>query len=125
MNDIDGWYRAVAASEVEEDDVIGVTVGEQGEHEVAIYRLGGKFFATVDRCTHQTARLSDGLVVDDCIECPLHQGRFQIATGRARSGPVSVALKTYPVKIENGSVYVQIARTAPARGVGTANGEGS
>jgi MocE subfamily Rieske [2Fe-2S] domain protein len=102
------WYRAIAASDVEEEDVVGVKVGDQGEHEIAIYRLGNKYFATADRCTHQTARLSDGLVVDDCIECPLHQGRFHIPTGRAGSGPVSVALKTYPVKVEDGTVYVQI-----------------
>jgi 3-phenylpropionate/trans-cinnamate dioxygenase ferredoxin component len=38
----------------------------------------------------------------------LHQGRFHIPTGRAGSGPVSVALKTYPVKVEDGTVYVQI-----------------
>ena len=108
MNDANVWFRAAAVSEVEEEDVVGVTLGDKGQHEIAIYKLGGKFFATVDRCTHQTARLSDGLVVDDCIECPLHQGRFHIASGKARSGPVSVALKTFPVKVEGEAVYVQI-----------------
>jgi nitrite reductase/ring-hydroxylating ferredoxin subunit len=102
------WHRAISISELEEDDVVGVVVGEQGEHEVAVYKLGGKYYATADRCTHQSARLSDGLVIDDFIECPLHQGRFNIATGKARSAPVSVPLKTFPTKVLGEAVYVFI-----------------
>ncbi len=102
------WHRAVRFADIEDEDVAGVTLGEQGEHEVAIYKVGGKCYATADRCTHQDARLSDGLVVDDYIECPLHQGRFHIATGRARSAPVSVPLKTYATKVEDGVVYVLV-----------------
>lgn len=102
------WHRAAVLSEIEDDDVVGVVVGEHGEHEVAIYKLGGKCYATSDRCTHQDVRLSDGLVIDDCIECPLHQGRFHIPSGRARSAPVSVHLQTYPTKVEGGVVFVQI-----------------
>ena len=102
------WHRAVLVSEIEDEDVVGVVVGEQGEHEVAVYKLGGKCYSTADRCTHQTARLSDGLVIDDYIECPLHQGRFHIPTGKARSAPVSIALQTYPTKVEDGAVYVLV-----------------
>jgi nitrite reductase/ring-hydroxylating ferredoxin subunit len=102
------WHRAALFADIENDDVVGVTVGEQGEHEVAIYKLGGKCYATADRCTHQSARLSDGLVIDDFIECPLHQGRFHIPTGSARSAPVSVPVKTYPTKVEDGVVYVLV-----------------
>jgi nitrite reductase/ring-hydroxylating ferredoxin subunit len=102
------WHRAVLVSDIEEDDVVGVTVGEQGEHEVAVYKLGGRCYATADRCTHQTAKLSDGLVIDDFIECPLHQGRFHIPTGKARSAPVSIPLQTYPTKVEDGVVYVLV-----------------
>lgn len=102
------WHRAASISDIEDDDVLGVTVGEHGEHEVAVYKVGGQFYATADRCTHQQARLSDGLVIDDFIECPLHQGRFHIPTGRARSAPVSVALETYPTKIEEGALFVLI-----------------
>lgn len=108
MDPLVKWHRAAVFSEIEEDDVVGVTVGEHGEHEVAIYRIGGKCYATADRCTHQAAKLSDGLVIDDFIECPLHQGRFHVPTGKARSAPVSVCLQTYPTKLEGGVVYVQI-----------------
>ena len=100
------WYRAANFSEIEDDDVLGVTLGEEGEHEIAVYKLGGKCYATADRCTHQSVRLSDGLVIDNFIECPLHQGRFDIATGKARGAPVSVALRIYPTKVEEGVVHI-------------------
>jgi nitrite reductase/ring-hydroxylating ferredoxin subunit len=102
------WYRAAAMSDIEDDDVLGVIVGDHGEHEIAVYKIGGAYFATSDRCTHQRARLSDGLVIDDCIECPLHQGRFHISTGRAKSRPVSIPLQTYPTRIEADEVFVLI-----------------
>jgi len=113
MNDTPSgkWYRAASTSEIEDDDVLGVVVGDHGEHEVALYKIQGSYFATADRCTHQTARLSDGLVIDDCIECPLHQGRFHVPTGRAKSAPVSIHLKTYPTKVEQGAVFVLIETT--------------
>jgi len=102
------WLRAAAVSDLEDEDVLGVTIGERGEHEIALYKIRGRFYATVDRCTHQSARLSDGLVIDDFIECPLHQGRFHVPSGKAKSAPVSVPLKTYPTKVEKDMVYVLI-----------------
>ncbi len=102
------WLRAAATSDIEDDDVLGVLLGDQGEHEVALYKIQGSYYATADRCTHQTARLSDGLVIDDCIECPLHQGRFHVPTGKAKGAPVSIYLKTYPTKVEEDALYVLI-----------------
>jgi len=52
--------------------------------------------------------LADGLVMDDIIECPKHNGRFNYKTGAARGAPVCVNLKTYPVKVEAGAVMIQI-----------------
>ena len=44
----------------------------------------------------------------DVIECPKHNGRFDIPTGAAKRQPVCIALKTYPIKIEEGKVLIQI-----------------
>ena len=46
-------------------------------------------------------------MIGDIIECPRHQGRFHIPSGRARSPPVCIDLKTYPVKVEDGRIYIQ------------------
>jgi nitrite reductase/ring-hydroxylating ferredoxin subunit len=45
-------------------------------------------------------------VIDNVIECPLHQGRFDVRSGKALSAPVCVDLKTYPVVIKDGRVYL-------------------
>jgi 3-phenylpropionate/trans-cinnamate dioxygenase ferredoxin subunit len=52
--------------------------------------------------------LADGLVMDDIIECPKHNGRFSYKTGEAKGAPVCVNLATYPVKREGGDVFIDI-----------------
>ena len=75
--------------------------------EVAVFRLGEELHALADRCTHGMARLSDGYVEDDCVECPLHQGTFDIRSGAARCAPATVAVRTFPVRVVAGRVEVQ------------------
>jgi 3-phenylpropionate/trans-cinnamate dioxygenase ferredoxin subunit len=97
--------RAVETSEVEEEDLVGVTLDKR---EIAIYNLKGRFYATDNLCTHEYACLSQGFVIDDIIECPRHQGRFHIPTGEPKGAPVHIPLRTYPVKVEDGAVFVGI-----------------
>jgi naphthalene 1,2-dioxygenase system ferredoxin subunit len=59
-------------------------------------------------CTHGNARLCDGFLEGHEIECPLHQGKFDIRTGKPTCAPVTVPVRIYPVKIDNGRVYVAI-----------------
>jgi 3-phenylpropionate/trans-cinnamate dioxygenase ferredoxin subunit len=73
-----------------------------------VYRAEGQFYATQDLCTHEHAYLSDGVVVDCVVECPFHQGRFDIRTGKALGAPVIEPLETYPIKIVDGRIYVQV-----------------
>ncbi len=75
---------------------------------IALYNLDGEFFATHDICTHAHACLSDGYLEDGRIECPLHQGLFDVRTGKAVSGPVDVDLRTYAVRIEGDEVLVDV-----------------
>ena len=99
------WRRAVEASAIDEDDLVGVNVDG---HDIAVYNLKGRFFATANICTHELACLSDGYVIGDVIECPRHQGQFHIPTGKAKGAPVHVNLRTYPVRVEEGAVYVDV-----------------
>ena len=66
------------------------------------------YFATDGLCTHEQVHLADGLVMDEIIECPKHNGRFNYKTGEATGAPVCINLKTYPVKVEAGKVLVQL-----------------
>ena len=100
------WHKA-ADIEVFKDevDVVGVVIA--GEP-VALYRLDNGYFATSNVCTHEFALLSDGYVENGCIECPLHQGLFDIATGACRGGPVDQPIKTYPVRIDGPAIMVEL-----------------
>ena len=74
----------------------------------AIYHTKEGFFATDAHCTHQQAHLADGVVIGTVIECPLHQGRFDIGTGKALRPPARIDLRTYPAKVEDGIVFVKV-----------------
>ncbi len=76
---------------------------------VALFNVGGTYFAVSDRCTHGRASLSEGRVVDGgaCIlECPWHGGRFELKTGRPAGGPPSAPLKTYRVRVSGDQILV-------------------
>lgn len=99
------WIDACAPEDIDDEDLIA---WECDGHKYAIYNTEKGFFASDLMCTHEEQSLEDGLVIDCVIECPLHGGRFDVCTGKALSAPVSVDLKTYPVKVENGRVFVQV-----------------
>jgi 3-phenylpropionate/trans-cinnamate dioxygenase ferredoxin component len=84
---------------------LGVEVG--GE-QIALYLLDGEVFATHNICTHQFALLSDGYLEDGCIECPLHQARFDIRTGAALCAPAAGPIRTYAVQVDGDDVMVDL-----------------
>jgi len=98
------WIKVASVQDLSDDDVKAVDVAGFG---LALYRVEGEFFATEGMCTHGKALLSEGFVEDGCIECPLHQGRFDIRTGKPLCAPVTVDLRTYAVKREGDDVYVR------------------
>lgn len=102
------WTDVAAEADLRDDDVIGV---QAGGHDIALYRLHGETFATDNRCTHGDARLCDGFLLDGEIECPLHQGRFDIRSGRALCEPLTADVRAWPVKIEGGRVWVALDAT--------------
>jgi len=99
------WIDATAVDDVPEDDVIGVIVGDR---DIALYNAGGEIYATDNICTHGHARLCDGFLEGHEIECPLHQGRFDIRTGAPMCAPVTEAIRSYPIRIEDGRVFVDL-----------------
>ena len=99
------WHLVCAADEIDDEDVRRF---DHGGRSFAVYNTLKGFFATDGHCTHEKAHLARGLVIGDIIECPLHQGRFHIPSGKAKSAPVCIDLKCYPVKVEGGQVYIQL-----------------
>ena len=99
------YHVAGERAELREGEVRCVVV--EGR-EVALYRIGGEFFATDDTCTHAHGSLSEGYVEGEEIECPLHGGCFNIRTGEATCPPATEALATYEVKVEGEDILVGI-----------------
>ena len=99
------WIDAAALEAVPEGDVIGVEVGGR---DIALYSVGGEVYATGNICTHAYARLCDGFLDGHEIECPLHQGRFDVRSGKALCAPPVEPILTYPVKIEAGRIFIVV-----------------
>ena len=101
------WLEVCATGEIDEEDVIRF---DHDGRTFAVYRSpDDTFFATAGLCTHEKIHLADGLVMDDIIECPKHNGRFNYKTGEAKGAPVCVNLQTFPVKVEAGTVYISLS----------------
>lgn len=99
------WIEACALDAIDDEDVA------RFDHEgktYAIYRYEDKVYASDGLCTHEKVHLADGLVMEHVIECPKHNGRFDIRDGKALGAPVCVNLATYPAKVENGKIWLQI-----------------
>lgn len=103
----ENWHFAGLVDDFEDEDIEQIKVGQLA---VAVYRVEGNFYATQDLCTHEHAYLSDGVLIDCVVECPFHQGRFDVRTGAALGAPVIVPLKTYPVKLVDGRIYVRVGQ---------------
>ena len=102
----DNWIDVLALDAVPQADVTSVMLGGR---EIALYEVEGEVFVTDNLCTHGAARLSDGFLEGREIECPLHQGRFDVCTGKAMCAPLTQDLRVYPVRIENKRVLVNMA----------------
>jgi nitrite reductase/ring-hydroxylating ferredoxin subunit len=101
----EGWYDVAAVDDVDDDDVVCVLAGTLA---FALYRVDGTFYATADRCTHEEASLSDGWLQDRTIECPRHQGVFDIVSGKALRAPATVPVATFPVRVEGHRVFIRV-----------------
>ena len=101
----ENWTDVTAADGIPEEDVVGMQVNGK---DLALYSVQGQVYATDNICTHGHARLCDGFLEGLEIECPLHQGKFDIRNGTPLCQPVVEPIRSYPVKIEDGRVFVDL-----------------
>ena len=102
------WTKVIAMSELGER----VRPSEIDGEPIALYRIGGEVLAPYGICTHAYAYLADGTVENGTIECPVHQGVFDVQTGCALRAPLTGDLPTYGVKLEEGDAYIDVTRAA-------------
>jgi naphthalene 1,2-dioxygenase system ferredoxin subunit len=99
------WVEVGDTDEIGDSDAKCCPIGDSF---VAVFNIGGTFYATSDICTHAHAHLSDGYIDGDTVECPLHQGRFHIPSGKAISAPVTEDIRTYAIRIVGRRILVQV-----------------
>ena len=100
------WIDVCALDDIDAEDVLRF---DHDGKTYAVYRSpDDEYFATDGLCTHEKVHLAGGLVMDDVIECPKHNGRFNYKTGAAKGAPVCVDLKTYATKVQGNRVLIEI-----------------
>ncbi|HSH09436.1 MAG TPA: NADH:ubiquinone reductase (Na(+)-transporting) subunit F, partial [Oceanipulchritudo sp.] len=110
--DPEGWMEICAAADLGHEDVIRF---DHGVKTYALYRDGeDNLHATDGFCTHGNTHLADGLVKGKIIECPKHNGRFNLEDGSPARPPVCRGLITYPIEERNGRIWLNITKAGGA-----------
>ncbi|MBI2726255.1 MAG: non-heme iron oxygenase ferredoxin subunit [Polaromonas sp.] len=100
------WIDVGAKDDMWEGAVTGVYAAGK---EIAIYHVEGNLYATSGVCTHGNAKLCDGYLEGHEIECPLHQGRFDVRTGKAMCAPLTEDIRVFALRCENGRVEISLS----------------
>ena len=102
-----GWIKVCDADILIKEEVIRF---DHIKKSFAVYRdKQNKIYATDGYCTHGNTHLSDGLIVGKTIECPKHNGRFNLSDGSPARSPVCIGLKTYPVEERREEIWLNMS----------------
>jgi naphthalene 1,2-dioxygenase system ferredoxin subunit len=100
------WISTVPTSQLEGE---GLASAQAGKLWVALYKVEDEYFATSVVCSHGQASLADGYLEGYLIECPMHQGTFDVRTGAAVGAPCTVPVRSFPVRVANDVIEVEVA----------------
>lgn len=101
----DLWTDIASVDDIDFSVPLCVYVQDQA---IALYRVGDEVFATDDTCSHAEASLSEGSYTGYTVTCPRHGGQFDIRDGRAVKMPAVSPIETFPVRVKNGRVLIQL-----------------
>lgn len=81
---------------------------EAGGRKLLVANTGGRYFVTDDTCSHEDASLSTGSLQGETVKCPLHGSRFCLRSGRPLDEPADEPIRTYPVELRDGGLWVHM-----------------
>ena len=111
----DGWLKVCSSTNLFREDVIRF---DHGRKTYALSRTAcGTLYATDGICTHGNYHLAEGLVKGGIIECPKHNGRFNLIDGSPARVPVCRALATYPIEEREGEIWINVSKPGGAGAV--------
>ena len=99
------WVKVAAAEQVPPGTLLGVAAGNE---RIVLANVEGEIYALLDRCSHQDFPLSDGELDGYRLECIYHGAAFDVCSGRAIQLPAIRPVKTFPVEVRDGEVFVQV-----------------
>jgi nitrite reductase/ring-hydroxylating ferredoxin subunit len=99
------FTKAAAVKDIAEGKGKKVSINKK---DIALFNIGGKFFAVDAKCTHAGGPLANGTVKDLCVECPWHHSIFDLKTGAVRQGPAMKPVAAYKVKVEKDNVLIDV-----------------
>jgi 3-phenylpropionate/trans-cinnamate dioxygenase ferredoxin subunit len=102
------WIRVARADDVAPGDY---ATAEVADGFVAVFNVGGEFYAIDDVCTHDGGGLAGGEIDDHQVVCPRHGARFCLRTGKALTPPAYEPVRSYPTRVVDGHVEI---RSEPA-----------
>lgn len=104
MSVAQGWVAVATTEDIGPGEGFRVEIDEVP---VAIWNVEGVFYATDDTCSHEESSLVEGDLWGEVIECALHGAQFDVTTGEVLSLPAVFPIKTYPIKVEGSTIYVE------------------
>lgn len=102
------FIRVCPLAEIPVDGAISVPIDGAP---VAVVRTSENVYAISDLCSHAEISLAQGEVCGTTIKCWLHGSCFDLPTGKPTNPPAIDPIATYPVRVENGDVYVHVSPT--------------
>lgn len=81
----------------------------------AVYRLGDRYYVSQDLCSHGPGSLGEGTIIGDEVECPFHQGRFHIPTGKPTLPPCTEPVRVWTVHLEGDQICIDPDETPTHR----------
>lgn len=100
------WIRVCRDRTVREGLIHIATL--PGGKRILLVRLHGTVYASDDRCTHEDADMSEAYVRSGGLMCPVHLSLFDPKTGKPQNPPATEPMATYPVKIEDDAIHVEV-----------------
>lgn len=113
----DGRAAQVTSLRLCRVDEVGDDTPLRVEAEGAVYAVAkalGEIFVLADQCTHGPGKLSEGAVLGGELECPFHQGRFDLRSGRSTYPPCTEAVRTWTATVKAGEIFIDPDEPAKA-----------
>jgi nitrite reductase/ring-hydroxylating ferredoxin subunit len=99
------FVKVAQTSEIENGQARLINLKGKG---IAIFNVGGEFYAIGNACTHRGGSLAEGKISEYQVTCPLHRATFDIRTGAAMSPPASQATPSYKVRVSGTDIEIEV-----------------